>query len=316
MRILFLSSDPISIPCLQALGSGKITGVEVSGVICNPDQRKGRGKKMQKNPVAEAAESLGLPILQTSRLTAENLVRLNFFDAALVFAFGQILSRKVLDLCPGRFLNFHASPLPLLRGASPIESAIAEGWDTTGVCLMQVTRAMDAGPVGARMTLPIQPDETGPSLREKIATRSVELLENFSAQRFDSLPWKEQDHGKATYCRKLCKADAGIDFSLPAREVFNRFRAFAGWPGTSFSIRREVIKVDDLRVEDESGQPGQILAAGERLQIATGRQSISIGRLQRPTKKMLPFAEFQKQAKLQPGQRLSYRLSRPLTYRR
>jgi len=312
MRLLFLSSDPISLPCLKALAAGTVPAVEVCGVVSNPDQRRGRGKKWQRNPVAEAAEALGLPTLQTARLRAEELTAFASFDAALVFAFGQILPRSVLALCPGKFLNFHASPLPLLRGASPIETAVAEGWTGTEVCLMRIVPAMDAGAVGKRIPIPMAPEETAPSLRQKIADDCRTLLSFLAPSEWNGIEWREQDERAATYCRKIHKSDALIDFSLPAKKIYDRFRAFDGWPGTSFRLRGEILRVEDVRIENRSGPPGEILAADERLLIATGHQSISIGRLQRPTKKMLPFPQARPQINLTVGDRLGFPLSHPL----
>ncbi len=315
MRLLFLSSDPISLPCLRAVARGSIDGLEISGVVTNPDRKRGRGKKIQRNPVAEEAEKLGLPTLQMGRLTADRLARFVSFEAALVFAFGQILPAKILGMRPDLFFNFHASPLPRLRGASPIETAIAEGWKETEICLMRMTRAMDAGAVGDRISVPIGSFDTGPDLREKISFAAVSLLPSLTPARLNSLAWEEQDHGRATFCRKLTKADAFIDFSLPAADIVDRSRAFAGWPGTSLRLLGEEMKTEDLRAVEGKGRAGEILEVGDRLIVAAGQGAVSIGRVQRPTRRMIPFPEYQKQAALCPGEKIGFRLSQPLVRR-
>ena len=312
MNLLFLSSDPISIPCLEALAQGEIEGVKVAGVVSNPDRRKGRGKRMQRNPVAELAEKFGIPVLQTPKLTASDLAEFVDFDTALVFAFGQILSRKILAMKPDRFLNLHTSPLPLLRGPSPIETAIALGWTETKVCLMRLVFAMDKGAVGGRETVIIERTDTGTSLREKMSKASVRLLSQIAPEKFPEISWQEQNHHEATYCRKLRKEDSLIDFSLTSEEIVNRSRAFLAWPGTSFCIGNETIRVADLEIEEPSGQPGQVLETKDRLIIATGDSSISIGQLQRPTRKMLPYASSQGSLPFRIGDRLSFTLSKPL----
>ncbi|MEM0967049.1 MAG: methionyl-tRNA formyltransferase [Verrucomicrobiota bacterium] len=311
MKLLFLSSDPISLPSLRVLAAGDISSVSVSGVITGTDRKKGRGKKLQRNPVAEAAEGFGLPVLQTEKLTASELENFTPFDMALVFAFGQILSSKILSLAPHRFINLHASPLPLLRGASPIETAIAEGWTETAVCLMQLVREMDAGPVAAKVDIPITSSETGVELRRKVADSCPTLLSLLSGQ---SLSWKEQNHSEATWCRKITKADGLIDFSMTAKEVVNRARAFAGWPGSSFLLNGELVKAEQIEMNDQTGLPGTILEASHRLIIACQDSSVSIKKIQRPTRKMIPFQDFQNQTPVIEGSRIDFQKSQPLQW--
>ncbi|MEM9018113.1 MAG: methionyl-tRNA formyltransferase [Verrucomicrobiota bacterium] len=308
MNLLFLSSDPISLPSLHALTTGEVPGVVVNGVVTNPDRRKGRGKKLQRNPVAAAAGNLGLPVLQTEKLTHSQLEDFVPFDTALVFAFGQILSQRILSLAPDRFLNLHASPLPLLRGASPIETAIAEGWTETAVCLMQIVHEMDAGPVADRVSIPIAPTDTGLILRAKVAESCPDLLRKIGAE----LQWEEQDHSAATWCRKLSKADAQIDFSLTSSEVVDHARAFGGWPGASLLLNGEMVKAEDIRAIEGSAAPGTILPSSDTLDVACGDGAVSIGRLQWPTKKMIPFREFRKQYPVGAGDLIEYAKSRPL----
>jgi len=311
MDLLFLSSDPISIDCLQALAGGQIPGVKVSGVITNPDRRSGRGKKLQQNVVAAQAEELGLPILQTPKLSADEIATLHSFDAALVFAFGQILPRSVLSLRPGLFLNIHASPLPQLRGPSPIETAIAEGWTQTEISLMRMVQRMDAGDIALRQTIPIGSDETGHGLRKIIAAQSALLLQQIQKVTSPHYQWEAQDEKQATWCRKITKADACLDFSHSAQTLVNQSRAFDVWPGSTVEIGGEMMKVTDIHKSTHSGQPGEVLSAGEQLIIAAGEDSVSIGKIQRPSRKMIPFAEFQRTSPIQPRTLLTYPCSVP-----
>ena len=239
MNLIFLSSDPISLPSLEELANGKISGIRITAVVTNPDRRSGRGKKIQRNVVAAKAEELGLPVLQTSKLTTDQCRSLPEFDAALVYAFGQILPRSVLSLKPNRFLNIHASPLPRLRGPSPIETAIAEGWMTTEISLMRMVLRMDAGDVAHRQTVEITRTDTGRSLREKIAHVSASLVHRIPEALSDEAHWERQVDSNATWCRKISKQDASLDLSLPATVLADRARAFSGWPGSTLQIHGE-----------------------------------------------------------------------------
>ena len=312
MNLLLLSSDPISIPCLDALAEGRVEGLSLAGVVTSPDRRSGRGKRLRRNPVAAAADRHGIPLVQTPRLRARELEDFAAFDGALVFAFGQILSRRVLDLRPGCFLNFHTSPLPRLRGPSPIETAIAEGWTETETCLMEIVPRMDAGPVIARHPIPIGPGDTGARLRETVAGEAIHLLATIPAALSGDLPRREQDETRATWCRMIEKADALLDFSLPARALADRSRAFAGWPGAAIRLGGETVRVEGVRPVEAAGRPGEILEAGDRLVIATGGGAVTVESLQRPTRKLLPWQEFRNSTPLIPGQLLCYPLSRPL----
>ncbi len=312
MKLLYFSSDPIGIPCLEALAAGTVEGVALAGVVSAPDRRQGRGKKLHRNPVAAAGDRLGLPVFQPERLCAEDLESFAGFDGALVFAFGRILPGSVLDLRPGRFLNLHPSPLPLLRGPSPLETALAEGWESTDICLMRVSRRMDAGPVAGRIHLAIDDLDERESLRERAARRCVELMGVLPAALNDAVQWQEQNDAEATFSRIIRKEDGRIDFSLPAQRVVSRAKAFSGWPGTVVDSGGESLRVGDIDAVEGAGPPGLVLEAGDRLVVACGSAAVSIGKLQRPSRVMVPWSEFRKAATIRPGTILPYRLSVPL----
>lgn len=312
MKLLFLSSDPVALPCLRALAANTVEGLELAGVVTNPDRRSGRGKRILRNPVAAEADRLGAPVLQPERPQAETLESFVGFDLALVFAYGRILSRKTLSLRPDRFLNLHASPLPLLRGPSPIETAVAEGYPATEVCLMRMVPRMDAGPVAARLPVPVPAGETGPGLRATIAGESVRLLGSIPAALRGDRRWEPQDESRASWCRMIAKTDALVDFTLSAERIEARARAFAKWPGAAIQAAGETIRIADLSVVPSEGRPGEILEAGERLVVAAGAGALAIRTLQRPTRKPVPWPEFRKARPLREGALLPFTLSRPL----
>lgn len=312
MNLIFLSSDPIGIPCLESLAAGSVDDITLSGVVAAPDRRQGRGKKLKRNPIAEAADRLGVPVLQTGRLQPDELESFAPFDGALVFAFGQILSSKILALRPGGFLNLHPSPLPKLRGPSPLETALAEGWNTTEICLMEVAKRMDAGPVAGHVPLEILPTDSGAALRERAGRKCIQLLNTLPVALRGEVDWEQQNESSASWSRIIHKKDGWIDFSLPAERIVCRSRAFAGWPGTLLQLKGETVRVEHLASVDASGAPGEILETDRRLVIAAGEKAVSIGNLQRPTRTMVSWDEFRKAVPLRNGQTLSYPLSQPL----
>jgi|GEM_PF-250056 len=312
MRLLVLSSDPIALPLLEGLLHGEGEQLRLAGVVTAPDRRAGRGQRVQPNPVAAWAREAGLPVTQQEGVGLADLESLPDFEAALVFAYGQILSAAFLDSAPAGFFNFHPSPLPLLRGPSPLETALAEGWEETELCLVRMVEAMDAGPVGDRTTLRIQADETAPRLRERVAAAARDRLPELARAARGELPWREQLDSLATYCRKIRKEDGFLDFSLPARQLEARARAFHPWPGSSLLHDGRRCRVDGLSVETGSGPPGEILAAGDTLVVATGEDALAIQSLQRPTRRMLPFAEAARGLGFTPGEHLAYSSARPL----
>jgi methionyl-tRNA formyltransferase len=312
MRLLVLSSDPIALPLLEGLLHGEGEELRLVGVVTTPDRRAGRGQRVQPNPVAAWAREVGVPVAQQERVGLADLDALPTFEAALVFAYGQILSAAFLDSAPAGFFNFHPSPLPLLRGPSPLETALAEGWEETELCLVRMVEAMDAGPVGDRTTLRIHADETGPRLRQRAAEAARDRLPELARAARGELPWREQLDSLASYCRKIRKEDGVLDFSLPARQLEARARAFHPWPGTSLLHDGVRYRVDGLSVETGSGPPGEILAVGDSLVVATGEDALAIPSLQRPSRRMLPFAEAAQGLGFTTGEHLPFSPARPL----
>jgi len=230
----------------------------------------------------------------------------------LVFAFGQILSGTVLTVRPNAFLNIHPSPLPKLRGPSPLETALAEGWSSTGICLMRMARRMDSGPVAARLSLEIRKDDSGADLRCRAAVRSIGLLDRIPEVLGNALGWETQDESEATWSRIIHKKDGWIDFSLPAEIILSRARAFAGWPGTIIRVQGEAVRVADLSKANGCGRPGEVIESAERLFVACGSGAVDIGSLQRPTRQMLSWPDFRTGVSIRKGTLLHYPLSKDL----
>jgi methionyl-tRNA formyltransferase len=318
VKIAFMGSDPIALPALAGLRREQPGGCELAMVFTQPDRRHGRGMKLRPNRIKEWALAEGLPVRQPERCGEEDAESLREagVEAALVMAYGQLLRRAFLDALSGRFYNLHASDLPRLRGASPIETAVAAGLRQTAVSFMRIIPAMDAGPVAEREFVSIGPEETAPELREKIAAACPRLLRRcLPALRKGTLAFADQEEREATYCRMIGRADAHLDFRTGADELANRIRALQPWPGTSFPYEDTELRVHAAASlpETPAAAPGTLLHAGEGdLRIACGEGQLQLHRLQRPGGKALSVADFLRGFPLQEGKRLPSREMPPL----
>ncbi len=236
----------------------------VYGVVTQPDRPAGRGKQLTPPPVKVLAEELGCRIMQPERLRLpENYERLKEWapDIILVAAYGQILRQNVLDLPPLGCVNVHASLLPRWRGAAPVQAAILNGDPVTGVCIMKMDAGIDTGAVYSCCEVAIEDSDDALTLTGKLADAGGDLL-------LDTLPSILNGTAKAvnqpgegaTYASMLKKEDGLLDFSKPARELFNRVRAFYPWPGTFFPWDGQPLKVIKARaIENLKGKTGDQL---------------------------------------------------------
>jgi methionyl-tRNA formyltransferase len=298
LRLVFLGSDPIALPLLEWLaGEGK-TVAEVVGVFTQPDRPVGRGQKITANAIKTWALARGLPVFQPEKLdegVRQQLAALAC-DVALVMAYGHILKDDFIATPRLGSLNLHTSILPKYRGASPIQTAIANGERETGVTLMRVVRKLDAGPVADVERVPIQKLDTALDVEAKLAAASAPLLARaFPKLREGSLAMVSQDEAQATFCRKLTKEDGALDFSEGASTLAARINGLFPWPACSVEIGGQVIKIGLADVKDEMTQmaAGMVVAADATgVNVATRRGILRLLKLQRPGGKMLPTAEF------------------------
>ena len=297
VKIAFFGSDEIALPCLQAM-STSFDNIEISAVLTQPDRRSGRGRTLQSNPIKLWAIESSVPVRDPQKPGIEEVTWLKELgvDLILVMAYGHILKQAFLDAAPLGCFNLHASLLPEYRGASPIETSIAMGEETTGVTLMQVIPQMDAGPIIDSESIYITSEDTGISARGKIAKACIPLinrsLPTLISKNFQKVEQVEKD---ATYCRKLNKADGRMDFSLSADDLVCRSRAFAGWPGCYFLDGDTILRVGKMEkdLRDLNLKPGQRYEkVVDSLIIGTGSGAISIRELQKPGGKMLPVSDF------------------------
>jgi methionyl-tRNA formyltransferase len=295
-RLVLLGSDEIALPAFAAARA--LPDTEVVAVYSQPDRPAGRGQEVRTNPVAAWARAEGLDLLQPEKLEAADAARLGSLQADLgvVMAYGQLLKDDFLAATRLGFVNFHGSLLPQLRGATPVEGALALGLAETGVTLQQVVRKLDAGPIHAAAKTSVRPGEGREALRARLGVIAGELaasaLPAILAGTSVAVP---QDEAKATYARRLARADAPLDFRQPASVLRQRILAVEGWPGSTFEHRGALIKVGAAGSEDVpvGAVPGAVLSADRAgVRVACGRGVLVVTQLQRPGGKMLPAGEF------------------------
>jgi len=290
MRIVFAGTPEFAAVALQALLDA---GHTVPLVLTQPDRPAGRGMKLQPSPVKALALQHGITVAQPRSLrldgkypddaqAARQALHEAAADVMVVAAYGLILPQWVLDLPPRGCLNIHASLLPRWRGAAPIHRAIEAGDARTGITLMQMDAGLDTGDMLLTAELAIEPDDTTASLHDKLATLGGQLVVQGLAA--PALTREPQPTEGVCYAHKIEKAESLIDWHLPAAQLARRVRAFDPFPGASFELAGEVVKLWQAQVRpDLSGEPGRVLVAqGGQLVVACGQGALALLTLQRP----------------------------------
>ncbi|MDZ7780681.1 MAG: methionyl-tRNA formyltransferase [Gemmatimonadota bacterium] len=308
MRILFWGTPEFAVPALLALVG---EGFDIVGVVTQPDRPAGRGRRMQPSPVRRAALEEDLTVLTPERPKGEDfLSSIGDLqpDVSIVVAYGHILRTEVLELPRLGSLNLHASLLPKLRGAAPVNWAIARGYEETGVTVMRMVEAMDAGPILHQVSERILPDETAGELTERLSeVGAAALVEGLALLTVGAVEEVEQDHGEATYAPKIDRETARIDWSRPAIDVANHIRAMDPVPGAWTTLDEAPVKLFRPRPTSDraaghrsteegvvagSGadprapepRPGRVLGAdpSEGVRVQAGSGSVLLGEVQPP----------------------------------
>ncbi len=262
MKVVFWGTPDFAVPSLQAL-LGEMH--EVVAVVTQPDRRAGRGRALRASPVKLLAQEEQIPLLQPERARApEFLEELKEYeaDANVVVAYGQILPRSVLEVWPRGSFNVHASLLPALRGAAPINWAIDRGDTRTGVTIMRMVEQMDAGPVLLQVEEPIGPEETASDLTARLSEIGAEaLIEALAMIEADDVVEIEQDEAQATFAPRITREHAHVDWSRAADEVSRRIRAMDEVPGAWTMHREKELKLFRPLVEASAGSaaPGTVI---------------------------------------------------------
>ena len=282
MRIVFFGTPEFAAVSLRALLRERFT---VTGVVTRPDRPQGRSRStLVAPPVKTVALAHGLTVLQPVRPVGDLfLAALRRLDAdiGVVVAYGHILRPEVLEIPPHGMINVHASLLPRFRGAAPIQHAILAGDSETGVSIMVMEAGLDTGPVIHRVATPIDADETAGTLTARLAELgATALVEALSLVAAGAARPQAQQHALATFAPKVDRAAARIDWSREAEAVARQIRAFDPSPGAWSMVGGEPVKLFSPRTSDRTGEPGAVLAAGERLIIGCGSRSVMVREVQ------------------------------------
>ncbi len=287
-RIVFMGTPEYADKILKRLL--REGDMEVAAVYTQPDKPVGRKRVMTPPPVKVTAEAAGIPVYQPRSLREEGIAgEISGYapDFIVVAAYGQILPRAVLDVAP--CINLHASLLPKYRGASPIQEALLHGDKITGVTAMLMEEGLDSGPILAwrvRQILPtMRKNELFDLLGDDAAALTPEVLRDFSSIR--PLPQCDAD---ATFCRKISRADGLVSFDMPAEALYDRFRAYEGWPGIYLESG---LKLIDLLPDTGEGEPGRILSIDdEGVTVACREGAVRILTVQPPSKKAMDAVSY------------------------
>ena len=290
MRVIFMGTPDFAVPSLKALTQS----AEVLCVVTQPDKPKGRGHKLQPPPVKIFAEEKNIPVLQPAKLRTEEIFnQLAEFNAdfIVVVAYGKILPQKILDLPKVACVNVHGSLLPKYRGAAPIEWAVINGENFTGITTMKMDAGLDTGDMLLKSQVKIPEEMTAPELREILSVEGakilIETLKNFSA----IVPVK-QDDALSTYAPMLTKETGRIDWKKSAREIHNLVRGLYGGTfttlaGKNFKVWRTKILSTNLNLA-----AGEIHIDGKKFFVGTGDGSLEIVELQAPNSKKMDAASY------------------------
>ena len=296
VRVVYFGTPQFAVPTLERLVD---SAHHVCGVITQPDRPRGRGQRVQFGAVKTFALERRLPLAQPERLpvpeVAETL-REWAPDVGVVAAYGKLIPETLLALPRLGMINVHASLLPMYRGAAPIQRAIVDGHTETGVTIMRVVAALDAGPMLASVRRPIDPDETGSDLERDLAQLGasllVDVMDRLAAGPVDEEP---QDERFVTYARRLTKQDGAIDWNAPAQAIHNQVRGLYPWPHAyaSFNGERVIILRTALGSVPGVALPGTVLDAdGDGIRVATSDGQIVIRELQLEGRRPMSARDF------------------------
>lgn len=303
MRIVFMGTPEYACPSLEKLHQAH----EIVMVYTQPDRPSGRGYQLKPSPIKALAQKLSLPVHQPESLRSED--EATFLselapDVVVVIAYGILLPQSILEIPRLGCINAHGSLLPKHRGASPMQQAILDGDDITGVTTMLMDRGMDTGDMLLKHATPLDNKTVG-ELHDELAEMSADLLLE-TLQRIEQIVPEPQDDSKASYTAKITRQDGTVDWQLSADELVRRWRAFHPWPGLTTSLMKVPLKLIEINARSGKGAaPGTVIATSEEgIDIATGEGVIRITRLQPPGKRAMSAADYLRGNPLEIGERL------------
>ena len=312
MRVVFFGTPQFAVPSLEHLIQSPH---DVVGVVTQPDRPRGRGQKVTDAPVKMTAVQHGLPVFQPARLrdpeVNDTLTRWAP-DLGVVAAYGKILPESVLDLPRLGMINVHASLLPRYRGAAPVHRAVIDGMAETGVTIMRMVPALDAGGMFAKVTRPIGADETSDVVERDLAVLGASLLIEVIDDLVAGRAVEElQDHTQSTYASKITKEEGRIDWALTAAAIHNRVRGLYPWPHAYSYLNGErlIVMRSHVSAEPTSVAPGTIVdASSGAIHVATGYgERLIIDEVQPEGRRAMSVRDYLAGHPIQPGTRFGDR---------
>lgn len=300
MRIVFMGTPDFSVPVLEKL----IKEHEVVAVYTRAPTESGRGKRINKTPVHLLAESKGIEVRTPRSLkNNEELQQLESYhaDIAIVAAYGMLLPQAVLDMFPRGCINVHASLLPRWRGAAPIQRAVEASDKESGITIMQMALALDAGDILSQQAVEITPETTGGTLHDALSTVGADLLVD-TLKKIDSITPLKQDERLVTYAQKIDKAETLINFDTHAEVLLAKIRAFSPYPALYFMYKGERFKIFEATLVENRGKIGEILENENKLVIAVKDKAINIVTIQRQGKQPMNISELLRGFKFEKGE--------------
>jgi methionyl-tRNA formyltransferase len=311
MRVIFMGTPELARASLQALLEAP--ECQIIAVVTQPDRPKGRQLKLHPSPVKELALSVGLSVLQPQRTRDEHFIQqvrsLNP-DLIAVTAYGQILPKALLDVPRFGCLNVHTSLLPKFRGAAPIQWALLNDETQTGVTIMRMDPGLDTGDILAQQTTPIEPSDDAQTLHDRLASLGANLLvrtiPQYTAGKLQPRP---QPSEGVTYAPKVKKSDGQLDWTQPARALWNRVRGLVPWPGAFTFLpgtpQRHLLKIWKAEPTELKGAPGEVLQAGKSgILIGCASGSLRLHEVQIESGRKMTAQEFLAGHSLIVGQRI------------
>lgn len=298
MKVIFMGTPDFSVGTLKEIINA---GHEVVLVVTQPDKPKGRGTKMQYTPVKEVALEYGIPVFQPKKIRdPESIEELRKYDAdiMIVVAFGQIIPKEILEMVPYGCVNVHASLLPKYRGAAPIQWAVIDGEEVSGVTTMQMNEGLDTGDMLLKTEIVLDKKETGESLHDKLAEAGAKLcVETMAGLKEGTITPIPQGDSPTAYAKMLTKDLGNIDWSKSAVEIERLIRGLNSWPSAFTLWEDKVMKIWSGEVHEASGQstsePGMIVKVEkDGFFVQTGDGLLKVTQLQIPGKKKMDAAAF------------------------
>jgi len=304
-KIVFMGTPMFAVPILKSLYQN---GYPVTYVYTQPPQKSHRGQKINKSPIQGISETLNIDYRAPSSLK-ENKEEYEFFksieaDLAIVVAYGQIIPKEFLSLTKKGFINIHASILPKWRGAAPIQRAIMNLDKETGVSIMKIEEKLDTGPVCNKYKLNIDNNLNMLEISEKLSLIASErILDDIDDILEDKATFKDQDHSKATYAKKIQKSEGLIDWTHNAKNIIGKINGLYPVPGAFFNLNGERYKILKAEISSGIGKPGEVL--NDYLEISCGdKQSIKVVEIQREGKRPQNIGEFMLGSRIKKGDQI------------